>query len=663
MTAQRVVLNGRTYVLEMQGYRRSTLPANRQSQDQSREPGDQTFTTEGPWRRVQRVWGGGTGLQRPDDVEVDKRDRFAVGVGVDCSLGWAVRPGPILSETVVTVRTQTTTPGSSFYGQAVQRNYSGDATVKVGDYLYVFDGTSTYTVWAAPVAAHSSLASFTIDPAGHEYRAFSTGGLTKDGAAFGATTPNVVGFAIGRLFGGLSGGRLAEYDSAGALGSAGKLDYTHAAGSRATWVAITALPNGILAACRLNDGSSELWVSTPSTAGVMGTPTLVARFDDAAIRGLCYAGGLLMVVFADGCRLCSLSEGGQVVIGPLKTMYAPSGAVTFDGRWFYVGGQYLGTPNAESTSVDTTALTAFNNTPDAAGLAMVWRFDAATFTDGYLDPAAEPFLIPPAPTSGAVAGQPTCVGLVADPDRHGSGTRNDYVSRIHALYDRTVTGTNRPTAGWCDVASPANVLPSYPANAHGWSRLVVGPFAFGTTGLKRGVRIRLVGRFLNTLTGTVRAAVSSPGGGGDGQTITSWTDGGGEGVYTGALEADLDPTLSWGQTLEVDVQFTKGQMLYLEQVQLVAGVVADRVDEWIVPLLLSDTVQAPDGSVLGYDVDAEYDAMKALEAAGTVVTYSEGSRSAQVVVDRVQFEGRAWQADGSWLQGVMTVRLISAVPT
>ena len=77
-----VELNGVSYLIDTEQYRRTTVPVARQQRDNSKEPGENTLDTTGAWVRSQTDWSYGAGQLYLDKEDSDRR-RFYSSHGVD----------------------------------------------------------------------------------------------------------------------------------------------------------------------------------------------------------------------------------------------------------------------------------------------------------------------------------------------------------------------------------------------------------------------------------------------------------------------------------------------------------------------------------------------------------------------------------------------------
>jgi len=65
------------------------------------------------------------------------------------------------------------------------------------------------------------------------------------------------------------------------------------------------------------------------------------------------------------------------------------------------------------------------------------------------------------------------------------------------------------------------------------------------------------------------------------------------------------------------------------------------------------------GSAAGYNTKEEYEALNTAMVNKQIVTYNEGSRSENVVIDQIQMAAEKLADDGTWWEGVCTLRLLT----
>lgn len=117
-----VAIAGHAYMFEPKLYRRTFVPRQRDPRDDSREPGEQTLSPEGLWRRSQSGWSLGAGQEWLDEEESVRR-RFRTSLGVDV---WDDRKACLL-------------PATQEKSSSANTNLM---LLTVGSYLYRVDGAT-----------------------------------------------------------------------------------------------------------------------------------------------------------------------------------------------------------------------------------------------------------------------------------------------------------------------------------------------------------------------------------------------------------------------------------------------------------------------------------------------------------------------------------------
>lgn len=87
----------------------------------------------------------------------------------------------------------------------------------------------------------------------------------------------------------------------------------------------------------------------------------------------------------------------------------------------------------------------------------------------------------------------------------------------------------------------------------------------------------------------------------------------------------------------------------------------ERIDEFIVPLIVADAVKVGtgEGSAKAYDPLAEVEYLKTLERTQEVCLYQEGASIYQVRVDRVRVRPTEWTTNHHFFNGLIVVRLLT----
>ncbi len=336
-----VALNGHPYVVDLefkpwkrQAYRHTSVAMIRAQSDTSNEPGQQSLSPDGLWRRTQDSWhlgAGQTHLDRKNSSEF----RYSSSKGIDPWTPWQLS---LLHDTDQVLASTNTDLGAVVAGSNL---YVTDGQALKFTSLLAGISTTWTTVTGTPAVTPSSLCSD-----GHNvWVAYGASGLyTTTSGASGATqyvtsplsATSVVGFVMGRLmvavgpsvYNVIASGVLptalftSNYSAFSWVGFSDGLSVIYAAGNSGDRATIYRI--GIT-----TDGTS---LSAPVVAGSLPYGETVQ-----AIYG--YVGGLLAIGSSDGWRLAEqASTAGDLNIGPLTTEPAPVNS--FSGFDRFIWGTY-----------------------------------------------------------------------------------------------------------------------------------------------------------------------------------------------------------------------------------------------------------------------------------------------------------------------------------
>jgi hypothetical protein len=86
------------------------------------------------------------------------------------------------------------------------------------------------------------------------------------------------------------------------------------------------------------------------------------------------------------------------------------------------------------------------------------------------------------------------------------------------------------------------------------------------------------------------------------------------------------------------------------------------VEEWIVPLILHerDIVGSGQGQIRPYNPHTEVERIKTLWRSREVITFQIGAHAHRVRIDNFSWDPADWTDDSAWLEGTLTVRLLTA---
>jgi hypothetical protein len=104
---------------------------------------------------------------------------------------------------------------------------------------------------------------------------------------------------------------------------------------------------------------------------------------------------------------------------------------------------------------------------------------------------------------------------------------------------------------------------------------------------------------------------------------------------------------------------TKGPVLRRWTVRAI--IVAARQDQIVCPIIWRNEVDNPagDGTVIPYDLDAEWAFLKGLEASGSTFNYQEGDKTYTCFVDQIEMQAEKWEDDKSNLMGILSVKMLT----
>ena len=610
-----VSIDGTSFMVDVEGYSRTTIPVLREQRDTSDEAGEQQLNTQ-MWIRSQTDWSYGAGQQYLDNADSDRR-RFYTSSGIDI---WTKGEVSLLPKTVDKGNTG---------NDVIMKVFVANGT----DYMYVASGTDLYystnfdtasPSWTTVTALASPLTivDFTSDG---ETIFISYGSAAKPHTTtIGTTTqpspltghsarPDVLRFVSGRLIE-ADANHIAELAANGQPIS-GSLDFEgieHAL----SWVDMCAGPTGVYAAANTDDIGSVFFCST-GTDGLLNQPAQVADLPRGeTINAIESYGGLLIMATSKGLRVAVMNQDGSVSYGPVIDEGGPAHSLATDDRFVWWGNHS----------------------------GQVYRADLSVFTDT-LVPAWAADVV----STGSSPGNVTWVARVDDKtyfvdaangvqgERHDgelveSGTLNVGSVRWNSLFDKvlqTVKADLRATLATTGATSYDKSGTTYDDDEYVYNGL------------------------LSAVSGTLKVKFVT----GAGVSLTTLT-------LNDRAAANIDYALSDKYdvifTLERDAaNNTVGPVL--ESWQLQAFPAPTRIDEIVLPLVLRQRVATSrgHGAALTQDPRALYDAIRTLMIAKTVVPYKEGNYSDDVIVDQVQFSADRLADDADWWEGTMTVRLLT----
>lgn len=595
-----IAVNGRSYLIDVRQYRRRTISQLRPPSDQSNEPGEQSFNTEGLWRRSQSDWSFGAG-QRFFDVPTSDRRRFQASKGVDV---WEPNELSLLPA-MEALRANTGTPlfaSTSANGFYSTKNPGLERTTNPFAAVPVYaDVTGLPANFVRQLATDGVNVYAAVDGNG----IYKVVGTAATALSLAGVTVTALDFCNGRLIAGV-GNILYDIAAAGATTIIRTLPFTSQ-----TWGGATGAPNGIYAWATAGD-QSDIYVIGTDNAGALTVPIVAASLPRGeTVQTMRFYGGLFIIGTSRGLRLARVGAAGALSYGPLVKTNADRGGV----RALDVVGQFC-----YFTWAYTDELSGITD----AGLG---RADLSTFTNELVPAFATDVMTGVDGTPNDVS---TFVGYDADGELrprlivgiNGVGAYRESDNLVasgyvrsgvirYSTFERKLFTTfelrHRPLAGRVQIEG---ITERVVQTTIGESELAgsVGPEIFLMAGFD-GEQIEIV----MTLERDAVAPTTGP-------TVDRWT-----------LRALPTPSV---------------------------------VDEIVLPIIMHSVVGAgwDEGVPTPFETSAEYQAFQRLVASKEVVRYQEFNNSYDVYVSAVEVQPVAFNVDHTFFDALLLVRLITISP-
>ena len=633
-----VELNGISYLIDTAAYRRITVPVARQQRDNSKEPGENTLDTTGAWVRSQTDWSYGAGQLYLDNEDSDRR-RFYSSSGIDIWTRGQITLLPI-TETPGALPATSFIAGEILVDRVVQSS-TGD------EYLYCANGiTLSYTsdplsgspTWATAFTSGTTITSFTSDG---EYIYVSSSGVTPPervdiGAATGswpgsAEDVNLIKVAAGRLIG-TKNNSIYELDANGTKVTS-SLDYSLPL-ANSEWVAVEACPNGIYAAVNTDQTGTVYYIGVNATDGTLLTPVIAGSLPrNESINTMLSYGPILCVASSQGLRTALIDvETGGITIGSVIDTGGAAYSLEADGRFVWWGTAY-GT---------------------------LYRADLTRFTDVLVPAYASDLVSSVSATATDLVGSMTRV--------NNAGTPKMFFGVKKAATAAVLQNESRTSV----KLTTGNLI----AGEITWSTVVPKLLRSGIIDLDRS-------QFENLTTAYRGAGVGYI----DGDTTynlgPATSVAAGEIRLTATNNADVASTLldmatqvaqtfDFGESTDTAISFDLTATLLravsdttvapiLHDWQLTAIAVPRRIDEIIVPIVLRRSILTArnSGSPATFVAGNTFTALRTLMENGTAVSYTEGTRTDTVTVERLEMRPERLSDDGSWWEGTLVARLLT----
>ncbi len=606
-----VTIDGRSYLVETEGYSRTTVQTLREQRDTSSEAGEQRLNTQF-WVRSQTDWSYGAGQEYFDNDDSDRR-RFYTSSGID---PWTKGQVSLLPECEDKGNTG---------NDVIMKVFTSGST----DYMYVASGTDLYysqdfdtaTPTWTPVTAlgtPATITDFTSDGTtvfiaygSARHMAETDVGSTDQPDSLGSSEPDKLRYVGGRLIE-LDGSTIEELAANGSVLGSATFSLTHGS----VWEDVCVGPVGLYAAANSNDTGSLYFLAAGSD-GAITSPQQVADLPRGeTINAIESYGGLLVIATSKGLRVAAMNQDASVSYGPVIDNGGAAYSLATDQRFVW-----FGTANGQVYRADLSVFTetlvpawatdvvSTGSTPE--NVTWVARVDGETF---FVDAA-----------NGVQ-------GHAASGNRVASGTLTVGDVRWNSQFDKSLRQVEVRSSPTLAVTGSQSYEQS--GETYDDADLVYNGVATPVQGTIKVTFTPDTGIDLSVLTLTDRAPKT--------------------------VDYSLSDKYTVKFTLERDSSFaTAGPNL--ESWQLLAFPAPTRIDEIVLPVVMKKRVASSRGmgAAAQQDPQGEYDALRALMVAKQVVTYQEGSRSDSVVIDQMSMSAEHLSADGDWWEGTMTLRILT----
>ena len=606
-----VTIDGRSYLVETEGYSRTTVQTLREQRDTSSEAGEQRLNTQF-WVRSQTDWSRGAGQEYFDNDDSDRR-RFFASSGID---PWTKGQVSLLPECDLK---------SSDANNVIMKVFTSSGGT---DYMYVASGNTLYFLTnftASPsfttvtaLASPQTITDFTSDGTSVFIAYGSARALAKTAigtntqpSSLGSTTPDKIRFVGGRLIA-LDANKIEELAADGSVLGSATFSLTHGS----VWKDVCVGPVGLYAAANSNDTGSLYFLAAGSN-GAITSPQQVADLPRGeTVNAITSYGGLLLLATSKGLRVAAMNQDASVSYGPVIDNGGAAYGLATDERFVWFG----------------------------TSSGQLYRADLSVFTDTLVPAWAKDVV--------SISGSPGNVFWIARVDGK-------------TFFVDSATGVQGETASGSRVASGTLTVGDVRWNSQFDKSLrqvevrasptlaVTGATEYNQSGETYNDADLFYNGLAAPVSGTIKVTFT-PDTGND-LAVLTLTD-----RVSKVVEYSLSDKYTVTFTLERDSTTTTAGP-NLESWQLLAFPAPTRIDEIVLPVVMKKRVASSRGmgAAVQQDPQGEYDALRALMVNKRVVTYQEGSRSDSVVIDQMSMSAEHLSADGDWWEGTMTLRILT----
>ncbi len=629
-----IELNGVSYAVDTELYRRTTVPVSRQQRDNSREAGENTLDTTGAWVRSQTDWSYGAGQLYLDKEDSDRR-RFYSSQGVDVWTRGQITLLPITEDAAssLTLGTEDLTTKRFVATDKTEYIY----LVSDSNIFYSSDDGTTWTTFSVTNNVTSITSDGTSvyigrDTTNTPLKATLGSSVTS---AYGSLTPDILSVVAGRMIG-ADANSIFELDSSGAKVSS-SLDFSFSLTST-TWVDITAASNGIYAAANADNTGSLYYIGASNTNGTLVSPTVAGSLPrNESINAIISYAGLIGLATSAGFRLALIDQtSGALTLGPAIDTGGEAYSLEADGKFMW-----FGTDNAQVYRVDLSRFTEILVPAYASDLQMSGSVAAGDKVTSItrLNNSSNPklfFAVNKNAGAGAlfresytgvkVASGELIVGECMWSTVVPKLLRSGVIDLDRSQYERSPTAYRKTNTDYTDEDTTYTLGPE-------------------TTTAAGKIRLKAVNRentaaYIPNQTGTLTT--------GNSETFVFPTD------ELTAVSYDLTVELERAAS-----PTTSSPICHDWQMTAVA--VPRRIDEIILPVFLKREVRTARGSGINQTLVAKttFDSLRSLMESGQAINYKEGDRIETVTIERLEMQPERLSDDGGWWEGTLLIRLLT----
>jgi len=609
-----ISIDGRGYLVDLTGFRRRTIPAQKEQRDTGGDVGENTLSDVGQWIRSQTDWSHGAGQEHYDLSDSDRR-RFHTSKNVDIFTKGRL-------SMLKAIDTKETGANTNLYARVVNGTvfYFSDGTdLKYGDPNAAADPdySSTTTPMGGTIEDWTSDGTSVYAAVGSAVKK-ATVSSTTTAATIGTFQANVIEYANGRLLA-ADGARLVELNTSGTV-----LTFDNTLSG--TCVALRGGPQALYAAHNINGQGTLYSIGVSASDGSLAYPVPAAILPQGETFSGPFSvdtfGDIMVVGTSTGVRFGVINSNDQasVTFGPVIDDGGAAYGVRISGQYAYWGTKNGDTYKADLTIFTDTLVPAYcrylaHDSSSYGNVQSVEMFDnKLLFTDSNGELYGESYAGTLSTAAELTVGVVTFGTVASKVARAVSGRfSKEQATSGSGDFDYRLAGVD------------------YRSGSYNYRGLVAG--VAGTT----------------TITVTDENNES---------TAMVLATSGGETSY-GAV----DPA---SETFVVNIGLARGASdttsgPILERWSLDARPQPERIEEIIAPLVLQGTVLTAHGAgaPAAYDSQDHYLHLRSLVTEAKAVTYEEGDRSETVTVEDLELAPIRYSDDNSYWEGVLTCRMLT----